>query len=145
MLIVLPLVVTVIPLTPTNDDVAGALIFTTLPFVPESVRLIPEYPIVEPLAVVFPAVFAPSRFTQLFSAAAPGAATEAVIIEPADVPKVTLFAFENPSVVNENDPFDADATGFTPPAAAAERLSVNPAELDAVVPERLVKFSCGFP
>ena len=88
---------------------------TTLPLVPLKVRLIAEYPIVEPDAVVSPAVFAPRRLTQLFSAAAPGAATEAVMMLPADVPNVTLFALLKASVVNENEPLDAEATGVTPP------------------------------
>jgi hypothetical protein len=92
--IVEPAVLTVRPLVPTKLEVAGAEILTTEPFVPESVRLIPEYPMVEPEAVVLPAVLAPSRLIQLFSAAAPGAATEAVTIPPALVPKVTLLALE---------------------------------------------------
>ncbi len=96
-------------------DVAGADMFTTLPLVPDSVRLIPEYPIVEPDAVVLPDVLAPKRFTQLFSAAAPGAATEAVMMEPAEVPKVTLLALLNPNVVKLKLPLDADATGVAPP------------------------------
>ena len=112
-----PFVLMITPPTPTKLEVAGALILTTLPFVPESVRLIPEYPMVDPLAVVLPAVLAPSRLTQLFSAAAPGAATEAVIMDPADVPNVTLFALLNARVVNEKDPFEAEATGVTPPPA----------------------------
>lgn len=72
---------------------------------------------VDPLAVVLPAVLLPRRCTQLFSAAAPGAATDAVMMEPAEVPNVTLLALLKARVVNENDPFDADATGVTPPPA----------------------------
>jgi hypothetical protein len=44
--------------------------------VPEKVRFTPDQPIVEPVAVVLPAVLAPRRLIALFSAAAPGAATE---------------------------------------------------------------------
>jgi hypothetical protein len=66
--------------------------------VPLRVRFNPDQPIVEPVAVVFPAVFAPKRLIALFSAAAPGEATEAVIIPPAEVPQVTLLAFEKLSV-----------------------------------------------
>lgn len=145
MLIVLPFVLIDTRPVALNELVAGAEIFTTLLLVPDNVRLIPEYPMVEPVAVVFPAVFAPSRLIALFSAAAPGAATEAVIIDPAEVPKVTLLALLKARVVNEKDPLEADATGVTPPPAAALKLNVNPALLLAVVPLRFVRFSCGFP
>ena len=66
--------------------------------VPERVILTPDHPIVDPVAVVFPAVLAPRRFMALLSAAAPGGATEAVTIPPAEVPQVTLFALEKFSV-----------------------------------------------
>ncbi len=84
---------------------------------------------------MLPAVFAPKRFTQLFSAAAPGAATEAVIIEPALVPKVTLFAFEKPTVLKVKLPLDADAAGAAPPPGAATDTDIP---LLAIVPEALV-------
>jgi hypothetical protein len=64
-------------------EVAGAEMLTTELFVPERVRLIPESPIVEPDAVVFPAVLAPRRLMLLFSAAAPGAATDMERFTPA--------------------------------------------------------------
>ena len=104
------------------------------PFVPDRVRLIPDSPIVEPDAVVLPAVLAPVKANQLFSAAAPGAATDAVIIEPAEVPKVTLFALEKLSVVKLNDPFEADATGVAPPPG----LTLIDIPFEAIVPDALV-------
>jgi hypothetical protein len=76
----------------------------------------------------------------------PGAATEAVIIEPALVPNVTLFALEKFNVVKLKEPLDAEATGLTPPPpAAADNDNVSPLELLAVVPDRLVRTSVGFP
>jgi hypothetical protein len=65
---------------------------------------------------------------------------------PALVPNVTLLALEKANVVNENDPLEAEATGVTPPpGSAADKLRVNPAEFDAVVPDRLVKARVGLP
>ena len=45
--------------------------------------LIPDNPIVDPVAVVLPAVFAPSRAKALLSAAAPGGATDTDKFKPA--------------------------------------------------------------
>ena len=62
-------------------------------FVPESVTQLPAlHPIVEPEAVVLPAVLAPSRLIQLFSAAAPGAATEILMPLDAIVPEALVPA-----------------------------------------------------
>jgi hypothetical protein len=120
--------------------------FITLPLVPDRVTLIPLSPIVEPDAVVFPEVLVPTRLNQLFSAAAPGAATLAVMIEPALVPKVTLLALEKPRSPAENEPLDAEAvTAAPPPGAAALNESVSPLEAEAVVPEMFVKFRVGLP
>ena len=71
-------------ITPVSD-VAGAEITTCDPLVPESVMFCPLQPMVEPVAVVFPAVLAPSRLIALASAAAPGAATEADRLRPAEL------------------------------------------------------------
>ena len=101
-------------------DKGGAENTIWLALVPDSVRLMPLNPSVLPDAVVLPDVFAPSRLTLLFSAAAPGAATDAVMIPPALVPHVTLLALLKFSVVNANEPFDADAAGDTPPPVAPE-------------------------
>src|SRR5678816_2621083 len=81
-LMVDPAVLIVTPLKPTRLEVPGALITIWLAFVPESVRFRPDRPMVDPDAVVFPAVFAPRRLCQLFSAAAPGAATESERLRP---------------------------------------------------------------
>ena len=128
-----------------SELVAGAEMLIALPFVPERVRLIPDQPIVEPVAVVLPAVLAPSRFIGLTSTAAPGAATEAVMIPPALEPKVTLLALEKLSVVKANEPLEAEAAGFTPPPAAALSDRVKPLDAEAVVPDRLVRLSVGLP
>ena len=86
-----------------------------------------------------PAVLAPSRFTQLFSAAAPGAATEAVTIEPALVPKVTLFALEKFRFPTVNEPLEADTVTAAPaPGAATEASSLTPFELTVIEPDMFV-------
>jgi hypothetical protein len=80
---------------------------------------------VEPVAVVLPAVFAPRRLMAFASAAAPGAATEAVTMLPAEVPQVTLLALEKFRVVKLKLPALLETTGLTPPPAATE--IANPA------------------
>src|SRR5689334_3260100 len=90
MLIVEPAVATEIPFTPTRELVAGTLITIWESLVPESVMLTPENPSVEPEAVVLPEVLAPRRLTQLFSAAAPGAATLTEIPSLAIVPEALV-------------------------------------------------------
>lgn len=121
-------------------EVAGAEILIADAFVPDKVRLMPDQPIVEPEAVVFPAVFAPSRFIQLFSAAAPGAATEAVTIPPTLVPHVTLLALEKLSVLKVNEPAELDTAGVTPPPALTE-IDIP---LEAIVPDAFVPLKAAF-
>lgn len=90
-MIVLPAVLIEIPVAPTRLEVGGAENTIWLPFVPDSVKLTPENPSVDPEAVVLPAVFAPNRFTLLLSAAP--AATVAVIVDPFR-PNETPLLFE---------------------------------------------------
>jgi hypothetical protein len=103
---VLPLELTLIPDVPTKDEDAGALIPMTLPFVPDRVMLLPPLrAMVEPLAVVLPVVL-PVRLNQLFSAAAPGAATDRDNASPAVlwVMDPEIFAPVKPDVVPAADP-----------------------------------------
>ena len=96
----------------------------------------PESPIVEPDAEELLDTLAPRSVIQLFSAAAPGAATDAVTTLPADVPKVTLLAFEKLRVWNVNEPAEFETAG-----AEKEAVIVPLFESPKVIPFELAKLT----
>ena len=109
MLIVEPFVLSDTAPVADRLEVAGTLNSICDTLVPLSVMLTPENPRLEPVIEVAPAVFAPNSVTAFCSAAAPGAATEAVMIPPADVPNVTLLALLKFSVLKVKLPAELDA------------------------------------
>ena len=71
---------------------------------------------------------------------APGAATEAVTIPPADVPKVTLLALEKLSVLKVNEPAELETAGvLLATVAATDAVMIPPALVPKVTLFALLK------
>ena len=139
--IVLPFVANDTTPVAESDEVAGADIAIWDPFVPESVTLIPDRFIVEPDAVVLPEVF-PDRFIQLFSAAAPGAATEIArpfefsvtdaFVADVPVPAYPRASRERPELFTVQVTFDCAV--LSPIASFDARAVVKPLWLATIDP-----------